>query len=230
MDRVLLLDLVRALENLYRGSTVHDEDKKQFNALLEQARKQYPDRPDILAINPYRLDSYPSLDPFMVNVRRLRVALEIRPPSSATELLATITLPSDAPDLTVELDELQGALALGLHKTALLLAGSIAEALLLVRHPDNSEPGPGLNQLLKAAKKSRPPLFGEDTLRHLETLVDYRNLIHPRSQRRTQIVPNQARAHEAVAALRLLCSELQNTDRRYAVPGVDDSPPVAGGN
>jgi hypothetical protein len=62
-------------------------------------------------------------------------------------------LPSDAPpELSADLEEFRNAAGLGLKKTALLLSGAIAEALLLLRHTDRSERGPGLAKLVDEAK------------------------------------------------------------------------------
>ena len=193
MDRKLLLDAVLQLQGHYRANSAHSQDVPLFNALLKESKVLYPNRPDILALEEYDKGEYASLDDFKGRVERLRGALELRPPAAVANLLAEITLPADAPDLSNDLRELQDAVALGLAKTTLLLAGSIAEALLLSRHPDTSDRGPGLPELVTLARKKRPPLFGEDTLRHLETLADYRNLIHPRAQRRTRIEPNSSR-------------------------------------
>ena len=186
-----------------------------FNALLKESKLLYPNRPDILALQEYEEGAYPILDDFNGRVERLKASLELRPPAAIANLLGEIVLPDDAPDINNDLRELEDAVALGLAKTTLVLAGSIAEALLLSRHPDASDRGPGLPGLVRMARNKRPPLFGEDTLRHLETLADYRNLIHPRAQRRTRIEPNSSRIEEAIIALKLLCSELQNPDRRF---------------
>jgi len=215
MDRKLLLDAVRQLQEYYRVHSPHSQDVPLFNALLKESKILYANRPDILALEEYEEGAYATLDDFTGRVERLRAALELRPPAAVANLLAEIVLSADAPDLKNDLQELQDAVALGLAKTTLLLAGSIAEALLLCRHPDASDRGPGLPELVKAARNKKPPLFGEDTLRHLETLADYRNLIHPRAQRRTRIEPNSSRIEEAIVALKLLCSELQNPDRQF---------------
>ena len=69
--------------------------------------------------------------------------------------------------------------------------------------------------LVREARSKRPPLFGEDTLRGLENLINYRDIIHPRAQKRAQIEPSESRVESALLALKLLCSELQNVDRRY---------------
>lgn len=215
MDRKLLLDAVRQLQGHYRANSTHSQDVPLFNALLKESKILYPNRPDILALEEYEERAYATLDDFTGRVERLRAALELRPPAAVANLLAEIVLPADAPDLKNDLSELQDAVALGLAKTTLVLAGSIAEALLLSRHPDPSDRGPGLPELVRVARNKKPPLFGEDTLRHLDTLADYRNLIHPRAQRRTRIEPNSSRIEEAIVALKLLCSELQNPDRQF---------------
>lgn len=146
---------------------------------------------------------------------RLRVAVELRRPGSITDLVDSIVLPTDAPHfLEGDLQELKEAVGLGLKKTALLLSGSLAEALLLMRHPDASERGPGLAHLLRLATTQR--LFGRDTLRQLETLNDYRDLIHTRAGPRNRIQVNDARMEQAVQAVRLLCSELQDIEAKYA--------------
>jgi hypothetical protein len=138
----------------------------------------------------------------------------MRPFNTAGEVLAKIELPSDAPDdVLFDMQEIEGAISLGLTKTVLLLAGSIAEALLIVRHPDKSERGPGLVQLVRQAQDER--LFGRDTLRSLETLVDYRDLIHPRAAVRNKTPRSTARVDTAVTALKLLCNELQDPTARY---------------
>ena len=102
--------------------------------------------------------------------------------------------------LAPDLEEFKEAVGYGLQKTSLLLAGSLAEALLLLRHPDDSEKGPGLRNLIAQATKER--LFGRDTLRLLETLNDYRDIIHSRAAKRNKIVLNEARIEHAVLALR----------------------------
>jgi hypothetical protein len=131
-----------------------------------------------------------------------------------SELASGIQLPPDAPaGLFADLQEFRDAVGLGLKKTALLLAGSIAEALLLSRHPDTSDKGPGLAQLVSEARSHR--LFGRDTLRQLETLTDYRDLIHTRSGPRNKIVVNDARVEHAAGALKLLCVELEDLSVRY---------------
>jgi hypothetical protein len=215
MDPKLLLDAVRALDGIHRPNAPHHQDIWQFNALLNEAKALYPHRSDILALREYDPTSYCSVDDFRGSLEQLRVALELRPPASVAQLLSEIRLPPDAPDLSREIQELEGALSLGLCKTALLLVGFIAKALLLSRHPDQSDRGPGLAELVKRARNQRPPLFGEDTLRALETVINYRDIIHVRAERRAQIVPNEVRVESALVALKLLCSELQNLDRCY---------------
>jgi len=113
----------------------------------------------------------------------------------------------------LDFEELQKAAKHGLGKSALLLTGLIAEALLLSRHPNTSDRGPGLSKLVRQAQQQE--LFGSDTLLQLETLVKYRDLIHHRAQRRSRILPNDARIRVAVTALGLLCEELDDPDKRY---------------
>jgi hypothetical protein len=218
MDRIALRDAVYQLAELASrsdpASYAYRQAIQQFNSLLELAKSLYPNRVDIQAIERFEETSI-ILNYLKETVFILKTALDLRPPSSAAETLAQIKLPPDAPaDVFLDMRELEGAVNIELHKTALLLAGSIAEALLLSRHPNNSDRPPGLSELLQQARKER--LLGRDTLRNLETLVDYRNLIHPRAERRNQTIRNQARVETAVAALKLLCSDLEDTTVRFS--------------
>jgi hypothetical protein len=182
---------------------------------LQRAQELYPARPDIASMEIYDDVRYVAAPEFKDVSQRLRAALELRRPGSITDLVDSIALPTDAPQfLESDLQELKEAVGLGLRKTALLLSGSLAEALLLTRHPDTSERGPGLARLLQLATEQR--LFGRDTLRQLETLNDYRDLIHTRAGPRNRIQVTEARMEQAVHAVRLLCSELHDTDVRYA--------------
>ena len=160
----------------------------------------------------------------LCNERRLVNAFDQSPPDSSEEdspvdqrlLFGAVRFqlpPNAPPDLKSDFEEIQKAAEHGLGKSVLLLAGSIAEALLLSRHTDRSDRGPGLRQLVGQARQQK--LFGRDTLRQLETLVDYRNLIHPRAQRRSRISPNDIRIRIAITALELLCEELDDPDKRY---------------
>ena len=217
MDKALLADAVRQLDKLvgirFLGSAL-PQAVRQFNSLLETAQSLYPSRPDILALEGYELATLVDAEAFRDVVRRLKVALELRPPGSLSENVAKIQLPSDAPDdLSEDLQEFCEAVGLNLRKTALLLAGSIAEALLLLRHSDDSDKGPGLAHLVSQARNQR--LFGRDTLRQLETLNDYRDLIHTRAGPRNRIVVNDARVEHAVMALKLLCAELKDVSVRF---------------
>jgi len=187
---------------------------RQFNSLLETAQQLFPVRSDLHGLEVYRNHSLVKAEEFTDVVRRLRAALELRPPTSLSELVDGIQLPSDAPaDLSSDLQEFREAVGFGLRKTALLLAGSIAEALLLMRHPDSSDRGPGLAQLVVQARNQK--LFGRDTLRQLETLTDYRDLIHTRAGPRNKIVVNDSRVQHAVTALKLLCTELEEVSVRF---------------
>ncbi|HZH32163.1 MAG TPA: hypothetical protein VEY11_15465 [Pyrinomonadaceae bacterium] len=218
MDRVALRDAVYKLEELAdapeEASFAFAQAVCQFNSLLDSAKLLYSERPDIQGLYSFSSPYVVRIGDFKDGVSRLKHALDLRPINSAGETLARIQLPSDAPaDVVLDMQELEGAISLGLTKTALLLSGSIAEALLLTRHSDKSAKGPGLAQLVKQARDER--LFGRDTLRGLETLVDYRDLIHPRAPVRNKTPRNSARVDAAVAALKLLCHELQDPTAQY---------------
>lgn len=216
MDSVLLRDALKKLQSLPHhygpgGAFAKEQAVRQFNALLMKAKALYPNRVDIQSMYDYSstIMSLVSAEEFDDAVTRLVSAVELRPPSDLGERFTRIALPQDTPDdIKLDMKELEGAIALGLHKTALLLAGSIAEALLLVRHPDKSERGPGLQQLVAQARKER--LFGRDTLRSLDDLVDYRDLIHPRAEKRNKTFRNEGRVSAAINALGLLCHELED--------------------
>lgn len=217
MDKPTLLAAVSALlTNTHaRGSNyAYEQGVRQFNSLLERAKSLYPTRPDIQSIQSYEYPNIAGVFVFEDAVKRLKSALELVPSTSAGQLLAQVNLPSDAPaDVVLDLAELEGALSISLEKTILLLVGSMAEALLIVRHPDTSPRGPGLRELIKQARTQN--LFGSDTLKLLEMLADYRDLIHPRAQIRNRTVRSPARVDAAISALKLLCEELQQTAIRY---------------
>lgn len=195
-------------------SVAHEQAVCQYNSLLERAKSLYPSRPDIHSMKSYGITDTVNVEVFEDAASRLKSALEIGPVTSSGELLAQVRLPSDAPaDVVLDLAELEGALSVGLEKAILLLAGSIAEALLIIRHTDTSNRGPGLSQLVSQARAQN--LFGLDTLRLLETLIDYRDLIHPRAATRNRTVRNSARVDAAISALKLLCQDLQDTTVRY---------------
>jgi len=218
VDRITLRDAVTQLQTItnseYNSSYAYAQAVNQFNALLSEAKSLYPNRADIQALQEYDIPNIVGADVFSNAVTRLISAIELRPLGSSGETLSQISLPEDAPeDVKLDMTELEGAIELNLHKTALLLAGSIAEALLLERHPDKSEKGPGLRQLVEQGRKER--LFGRDTLRHLENLIDYRDLIHPRAEKRNKTPRNEGRVNTAVTALKLLCHELEDVSVRY---------------
>lgn len=217
MDRLLLLDAIRQLEQLGPGPGTYARVQavKQFNALLMDAKEQYIGRHDLQALQAFPSDSATESPVLADGVMRLRAALELRPPAGVAAFLQDVRLPEDiAPSVTRDLAELREAATIGLAKTTLLLAGVIAEALLIARHPDRTDRGPGLGALVSQAKSQK--LFGRDTLRQLDTLVDYRDLIHPRAEIRNRIEPNEARVEAALSALRLLCAELEDQELRYA--------------
>lgn len=213
---MLLLDAVRQLELLGPGvgTFARAQAVKQFNALLREAKTQHPTRHDIQALEPFSDTDYTDSIVFSDAVTRLRVALELRPPAAVTAFLEEVKLPQDVSKaLARDFAELREAATIGLAKTTLLLAGAIAEALLLARHPSTDDRPPDLSKLVNQAKNQR--LFGRDTLRQLETLIEYRDLIHPRSEIRNRIEPNAARIEAALTALRLLCRELEDLAVRY---------------
>jgi len=218
MDVVSLRDAIYQLEKSPRAKPdspfAYEQAVHQFNSLLDAAKYIYPDRDDIQGM--FRFGQPHALynEIFEDAIQRLKSAIDLRPLNAAGEILAKTKLPEDAPeDVIRDLCELKTAVGLELTKTTLLLAGSIAEALLLERHPDKSNRGPGLNKLVQLARDQR--LFGRDTLRNLETLVDYRDLIHPRAEARNQTFRNQARVDTAITALKLLCHELEDLTVRY---------------
>ncbi len=218
MDKPTLLIAVNALLNnthAQGSSYAYEQGVRQFNSLLERARALYQTRPDIQCMVDYEYPNIVNVFVYEDAVKRLKTALELVLSTAAGQLLAQVRLPPDAPpDVALDLAELEGALAIGLEKTILLLAGSIAEALLIVRHPDTSPKGPGLRKLVKQARTQN--LFGSDTLKFLDSLVDYRDLIHARTAARNRIARNQARVDAAISGLKLLCEELQNPAVRYS--------------
>ena len=219
MDKVTLRDAVYKLEELSYGDETsdyaYDQAVYQFSSLLQAAKSIYPERADIQAMKDYASRILVHKSEFTDAVLRLKHAIDLRPFSSPAETFAQIQLPSDAPDdVKKDMEELEGAISLELTNTALLLAGSIAEALLITRHPDKSNRGPGLSKLVQQARDQR--LFGRDTLRNLETLIEYRDLIHPRAESRNQTFRSNARVSTAVTALKLLCSELEDLSVRYS--------------
>jgi hypothetical protein len=168
---------------------------RQFNVLLKQSKELHPNRPDIVALAPYDKVQNVHCEDYDDSVQRLKRSLELRPPGSINQIADGISLPPDATgELAADLQEFKEAVALGLQRTALLLAGSIAEALLLLRHSDTSERGPGLRDLLKQATTQR--LFGRDTLRQLETLTDYRDVI-PRTSGEAEQDSSERHTHRA---------------------------------
>lgn len=221
MDRLLLNDALTQLKKMAEGRTDNfalEQEISQFNSLLFEAMQLYPGRPDIVGLQLYSRSAGGgygvSLRIFRDAVDRLASAIQLRPTGSLGELFSQIVLPPNvAEELRQDLTELEGAVGLGSWKSALLLSGSIAEDLLLTRHSEQSDRGPGIAKLVAQAKEEK--LFGRDILRHLDSLVDYRDLIHPRARIRNKITPNQARVEAALTALKLLCSELEDEAAIY---------------
>jgi hypothetical protein len=216
MDRLLLLDAVRQLEELGTGEGLYawSQGVRQFNSLLKDAKAQLAGRHDILALEPFDIPSHVERPVYRDAIRRLRTALELRPPPSIAGFLNEMVAPDDEGSaIGRDIRELREVATLGLAKTTLLLCGVIAEALLLERHPDISDRGPGLAELVAQARSQR--LFGNDTLSHLDSLVQYRDLIHPKAQKRNRIEPNESRVESALTALRLLWGEINARDVRF---------------
>lgn len=217
MDKATLSVAVSALlvSTHARNSTyAYAQAVSQFNALLERAKALYPNRADIQSMQSYSIPDSVNINVFEDAAGRLKSALEIGPTTSSGELLAQLQLPSDATaGVSTDFTELEQAVRNGCEKSVLLLSGCIAEALLIVRHSDTSDRGPGLPELVRQARAQN--IFGKDTIRNLETLVDYRDLIHPRAGIRNRTPPTPARLDAAILALKLLCEELQDTTVRY---------------
>ena len=220
MDQGTLRDAINQLQTL--ANSVADivptqNAIGQFDGLLTEAKLQYPERVDIQSLEAYSVgesNRYVSSTEFNDSVRRLATAINLRPIGSVAELFGQIRLPDDASDeVKRDLREVGQALTFDLHKCVLLLSGAITESLLLARHPDGSEKGPGLKQLVDLARSER--LLGRDTLRQLDTLTDYRDAIHPRAESRNQTTPNSARSEAAITGLKLLCAELEDNAVRY---------------
>ena len=217
MDRKLLYDAVIKLEELGPGGGdwTSNQGVSQLNALMQAAGALHPTRPDIQALEEYKIGTLVSPEDFRDTLLRLRTALDLRLVDSVAETLAQVELPADAPEgLSQDVLELEEALSAGLSKSAVLLAGSIAEALLVSRHPDASGTPPTFQQLVAQGREER--LFSRETLRHLEALADYRDFIHPKADTRNRTPLDEARLEGAVTALRLLSSELREPDVRFS--------------
>jgi hypothetical protein len=211
MDKVLLQDAISQLLEFVRSETTiaRPDSVRQFNAFLQKSKEHYPNRLDIQVIGEFNELIVVTGWDLLASVLRLDSALKLRNAGTLSDAIAQVRLPVDAPDsLKSALSELEGAISLGLAKSVLLLAGSMAESLLLLRHPDKTDYGPGLKKLVEQARSER--LFGRDTIRHLETLIDYRDIIHPRAALRNSTPPNEARMEMAILSLKLLCSELED--------------------
>ena len=139
MDKGTLRDAINQLQSL-AGSTVEFNPTRhaigQFDGLLTEAKLQYPERVDIQSLDVYAVGEglrFISSAEFNDSVRRLATAINLRPIGSLTELFGQIRLPGDASDkVKRDLHELGQAIVVDLHKSVLLLAGSITESLLLI--------------------------------------------------------------------------------------------------
>ena len=221
MDKIALTNAINGLQ-LTANSLVQINSSelaiRQFNALLIEAKIHFPARADVQSLLTFAETdagwSTVKTNLYSDAVSRLIKAVNLQPIGSVSDVVRQIEFPSDASDeVKRDLQELGQAFTSELHKSVLLLAGSITESLLLSRHPDKSDRGPGLKNLVEVARSER--LLGRDTLRQLDTLVDYRDSIHPRAESRNGIAPNTARSETAINALKLLCAELEDTEVRY---------------
>lgn len=68
---------------------------------------------------------------------------------------------------------------------------------------------------MKQRNPENKGLLAEDTLRDLYTLIDYRDLIHPRAATRNKLMLDESRIEKALIALKLLCADL-GKGGRYA--------------
>lgn len=221
MDRLALTDAINGLQlNAFSLSQTYASELavRQFNALLTEAKIHFPERADVQSLLTFTETengwSTAHINLYNDAVLRLIKAINLQPKGAVSELASQIEFPSDASDeVKRDFQELSQAFTSNLHKSVLLLAGSITESLLLSRHPDKSPKGPGLKNLVDVARKER--LLGRDTLRQLDTLIDYRDSIHPRAESRNGTAPNTVRSETAINALKLLCTELEDTEVRY---------------
>ena len=137
MDKTLLINAARQLNDsdMSDGNGARPQAIRQFNALLLNAKELHPSRPDIESLEPFDNTRFVKDSELRDSARRLLSALDLRRPGTVTEIATSIKLPPDAPSgMETDLVEFQEAVALGMRKTALLLSGAIAEALLLLRH------------------------------------------------------------------------------------------------
>ena len=219
MDKTTLHEAINQLNSAphpVNATQPTEQAKSQFDALLNEAKIHYSERVDIQSLTAFSDGSnlFLTLLTYNDSVRRLASAINLRPFGSLSELFGQIQLPGDATDeVKRDLNELGYAIASDLHKSVLLLAGSITESLLLMRHPDKSDRGPGLKQLVAIAQKEK--LLGRDTLRQMDNLIDYRDAIHPRAESRNGITPNAARSETAINGLNLLCRDLEEVELKY---------------
>src|SRR5215216_331196 len=97
MDRLLLLDAVRQLEEIGTGQGVYAwaQGVRQFNMLLEDAKSQLAGRHDIQALEAFEDVDHLSRDVFRDAIKRLHSALALRPPPAIVGFLTEMVAPLD---------------------------------------------------------------------------------------------------------------------------------------
>ncbi len=116
--------------------------------------------------------------------------------------------------------ELHTAIERNAWKSAIVLAGSIVEAVLtdhLIeiddgKDPKNSPLNMTLGQLLDVCKKAK--VISSRTANLAEVLKDYRNLIHPGKEIRSKDTPNAEIANVASSLLEIILTEVSQRRER----------------
>ncbi len=124
-----------------------------YDAYVKAAQKLYPERPDIGSIIVvYEIFSGKKNQFLLKRANTLKHLID----GESLAITEEIIFPDDTPEhILQDFTEMQSAVALKMVKTVLLLSGSIAEALLINRHHDGTDKGPGLKDLVNEAKKPR---------------------------------------------------------------------------
>ncbi len=185
-----------------------------YEAYISVAKKLYPERPDIgNIVFVFEIFSGKKNQFVLKHANTLKHLID----GESVAITEEITFPEDAPEhIQQDFAEMQNAIALKMVKTVLLLAGSIAESLLINRHYDSTGRGPGLKDLVNEAKKAENKGFlSEDTIQDLSMMINYRDLIHPRAAIRNKLMLDESRIEKALITLKLLCADL-GKGGRYA--------------
>jgi diguanylate cyclase (GGDEF)-like protein len=100
MDKTLLIKLVRQLDTggieRVRENSIYASAQpvRQFNQLLQEAKSLYPNRPDIVALEPCELERYTEHAPFLDTIRRFRAALELDAGRAKDQKFSILDAPS----------------------------------------------------------------------------------------------------------------------------------------